>query len=611
MNQSLIFGEIRKLVQERVLTGNSPYALPMSDQQLRECNFFDLYPLDGGGGLFSHSIIPTIDDTEYARCILEKNALEEYGRLPYIDHKHFERWHCIEKGCWVNRFYFIVPLAKYYLLTGDESIARLLVDTILHFATTYPPPSGCEEIVKYHSDIYHSLESAYSIRSFEENQADESEVPFAWFDFQPASRMIHLLYAMYFLKDSPSISPDEWYRMIYLIYQHGEVIYYGESVRNVLIPRNNHQSLRGLALLYAGTYFEGLGLWREFIELGVKIVKFHSRESFASDGSLMENSPSYHAFQTWHVRDAALLSKSFGLNLSPELDEGLVRHKGFIQSVSDPSGMSVVINDGYPVRTSSFLRSLDFVDAGCAVSDTTYFEDAGMASLKNNDLFLFLDASPFTGRVSHYHGGKNAITLWFGGRPFLVDSGCSEYDDEMFSKWYKQSKAHSSLLINGVGDGIVTGIYEFSASGMATCSGWSQIDELVTISSNLTSTSPEWKDVSWNREIQVSPANIVTVRDVIWSTRDTCATLIFNLHPDVVLSKDGPDINLINGDVTLNVVCSGSSPIILEDAEGLCFANFQHHPTRQLLIKAQFRDSVIIETRFSANASPHAIQNTL
>jgi hypothetical protein len=40
------------------------------------------------------------------------DALRDFGTLPTLDIKRFERWRSVQKSCWINRFYWIVPLAK-------------------------------------------------------------------------------------------------------------------------------------------------------------------------------------------------------------------------------------------------------------------------------------------------------------------------------------------------------------------------------------------------------------------------------------------------------------------------------------------------------------------
>jgi hypothetical protein len=83
------------------------FAPPLSDALLRKHNFFELYPLDGGGYFIMKEHLETLDDLEIADKILNLKVLDSFGDLPNIDFKKFERWRSVEKSCWINRFYFM------------------------------------------------------------------------------------------------------------------------------------------------------------------------------------------------------------------------------------------------------------------------------------------------------------------------------------------------------------------------------------------------------------------------------------------------------------------------------------------------------------------------
>lgn len=53
---------------------------PLGDSLLRKCNFFELYPLDGGGSLIFRELFGTLDDMAIARKILKKRAMDDFGK---------------------------------------------------------------------------------------------------------------------------------------------------------------------------------------------------------------------------------------------------------------------------------------------------------------------------------------------------------------------------------------------------------------------------------------------------------------------------------------------------------------------------------------------------
>ena len=559
------------------------FKLPLRDALLKAHNFFDLYPLDGGGSLSFRSIAGEPDDAAITRKVMRRGLLKEWGSFPELDFSALERWRTVEKSCWLNRFYFIASMARTYWLTGDEVIARKVRDCVLHFIRHFPPPEGRDAIGEHIRYVYHIRDNDYNQRTYEENLADETDVRYVWFDFQPASRVLHLLYMLHFLRRSKSLSREDVAEINRAIYQHAETICIGEREFMELEKGDNHQSLRGLALLYAGTYFRGFGAWREFLRHGARICSFHIRKDFMSDGSLAENSPSYHCFETWHMRDAVLLSKQYGFKLCADADARLGRAVAFIHAMCQPDGYSPVISDGYPAHLAPFLETLPRVRRPKASAEALCFKDAGMGFYRDADRFLVFDASPFTGQFSHYHAGKNAVTLWYCGKPFLVDSGCPNYEDELFAKWYKKSEAHSSLLVDDRGDGSVIGTYNWSHWPEPRCGRWRETTGGLSISATLRSGAEGWAGVGWRRTVALRGDGGFELTDSVKSDRTVTASIVLNLHPDVRVLKRRDGLFLRNGSAVLRLDLDARTACGIGD--GLCYVDYRHRKNRQVRLR--------------------------
>ena len=549
---------------------------PVNDDLLRRHNFFELYPFDGGGCFIHREIVGTIDDDEIFDRIVKKSALGDFGQLPHLNFSKFERWRTIEKSCWMNRCYFLAPLAKKYWLTKDESIALLVKETILHFIANYRPPATKEEVGEHQKRVFWNRDHNYNSKSFDEYSKDETDVEYIWFDFQPASRIIHFLYAMHFLKDSPSVSPEDWSAFEKSIQEHARVIMIGEKYFDELAP-GNHQSLRGLALLFAAAFLAGTEDGKIFEEEGLRICDYHVRYDYFNDGVLREVSPSYHMFETWHMRDAFLLSRQYGFNLCPEAQEVLAKAGLFARSLAQPDGRSTVINDGYALQLDAFIASLPVTTGKAGDGASAFFNDAGLAFFRDEARYLMVDASPFTGSFSHYHSGKNALTYWHTSKPFLIDSACCSYDDPLFAQWYKKSDAHSTLLVEGHGDSCLKGTYEWLASASVKCDGWSRSKGKRRLSSTLSSPAAGWEGVLWRREIELEEKNGVALVDKVTTSKiGTALDFIFNLHPDVKPELAGKCVLLKNGGVTLRMSFDSETPFGIALLAGRAFIDFKH-----------------------------------
>ena len=570
---------------------NDNLKLPMSDRILEKFNFFELYPFDGGGNFITADIFKTIDDSRIAQDIL-KGSLEQFGTLPELDFAQFERWRSIEKSAWINRFYFIVPLAKYYCTTDDENIAKLVKDTMLYFIRNYLPPQTPEAIKAHLDYVYYIRDNDYNKNTYEENQCSDTNVKYIWFDFQPAIRMIHFLYALHFIKKSKSLSDAEFNEIIAGIKAHARLIAISESQFEKLKSPGNHQSLRGLALLYAGSIFND----KFFLSEGIRICKFHIENDYFSDGVLKEISPSYHVFETWHVRDAYILSQNYDFEVSLKHLETLVKASQFALSIQQPDGHLTVINDGYALYLPPFIESLPpavFYENSNRTSDKSYYPDAQLAFYKDSEQYLCFDASLNSGEFSHYHAGKNSITYICKEQPVLVDSGCCSYDDPDFFK-YKRAQAHSSMLVDGVGDGFFEGLYYCPHFAFPECRGWQENE----ISGRVKSSVPEWKDICWERKLRINPASIEIVDQVENNSGiEKEFTFIFNFHPQIECKiADIGEVLLFapNGRFTLNL--KTLQPFELQEKRGQCFLNLKHKKNPQLHIKISAQQKFSLKT---------------
>ena len=570
------------------------FKLPMSDELLAKFNFFELYPFDGGGNFINAEILGGIDDKKNAEDILD-GALAEFGTLPRLDFARFERWRSIEKSCWLNRCYFIVPLAKYYRMTGDEKIAALVRDTMLHFIRNYQPPQTPEEIKAHLDYVYYIRDNDYNRNTYEDNQRSETNVKYIWFDFQPASRIIHFLYAMHFIKNSSSLTDSEFDELSAGIKAHAQLIAISEGRYEKLTSPGNHQSIRGLALLYAGTFFKD----DFFLTEGIRICRFHIENDYFADGVLKEISPSYHVFETWHVRDAYILGLKHGFTVSAQHEKVLRGAAEFIRSMQQPDGCSTVIDDGYALFLSPFLKSLPtniLASDKARAQAVSYYPDAQLGFYRDAERYVCFDASLNPGRFSHYHAGKNAFTYFCGQEPIFIDSGCCSYDDPVFSD-YKQADSHSALLVNNAGDGVFDGLYYCPDYTTPECSGWRNNE----ITAKISSTVAEWQDITWTRTLKVKNKGLELSDEVeTISGTEKEFTFIFNLHPNIQSEIINSNQVLLKGNKG-KLLMSFETPLELEitQTSGKCFINAGHQQNTRIYINIKAGKSFFLNTKLT------------
>ena len=546
------------------------FEMPLPAELLVNRNFFELYPFDGGGRFIQQETAGSADDREIVKAILEGGALKDFGPSPEeIDFLKFERWSSIEKSCWINRMYFIVPLARVARQNGDLSLARKVRSILLRFSEAYPPPATCEDACKLHRDVLYARDHDYNAKGFD----FDAPIPYQWFDFQPASRIMNILHALWFLRDMKVFTPEDLETLEHLLYLHGQNIYWTEAH----VPREpgNHQALRGMALMLAASFFRDLPESRDWLKVAADVCEYHILHDFLEDGMIIDLSPSYHFFESWIVRDSLTLAKRENVSFSPAALERAEKIFEVCRTFRQPDGFSPAVNDAYSFDMSGFLASLP---TAAEPAEYRMLPKAGFAIHQGKEDFLLLDCSPLVDELSHYHGGKQAVTLFVHGVPFLADSGCCSYDDPDFSEYYKQPFAHSSLLVDGHGDGVIQGRYLWLHAAECTLSDWKD----GRISCAMATTAPGWEGVRWERKITIrEEAREIVLDDSVFSSRSIRMTFLFNLHSGVSVRKEDGTAILEHGGKTIRIRFPGA----FEMRESKSYRDFRKVPNRQLVFE--------------------------
>jgi hypothetical protein len=567
--------------QERIKS--LPFPVPIS--LIEKFPFFELYPLDGGGNFITGETFGTLDDSLITKQILNENVLKDFGTLPELDFARYERWRTVEKSCWINRFYFIVPLSKQAALTKNTKLARLVFDTILGFIRRYPAPEG-KEIGEHIRYVYDIRDNVYNKTPHAELQKDETDIRYCWFDFQPASRLLHWLYAIRLIADMGVITADEWDKLEKSVIQHADIILVGER-DFIPLKKGNHQSLRATVLLYAAALFPETNFGREYLDQGVRVIDFHIQKDYLSDGVLHEISPSYHAFETWHIRDSILLAETCGRQLCAEAHPLLSSAVKFLRAIRQPDGRTPVVDDGYPSAVDPFLETIPsrFQDT-TSLPPTRFYPDAGFAIWSSGKDYLMLDGTIFTGKSSHFHAGKNAPTIWKNGQPLLIDSGCCSYDDPLFETWYKRGESHSSLLIDGVGDGFNRSAYHWVEYPEIKCSGWEDRGASHYLQSTLTSNVPAWNGIEWKRSFSIEKSSgRITMEDRVTGASGKSLEFVFNFHPQARLELQSKGFCVArSGDNQTALSFQSDSPLELKIVQGKCYVDNRHQKNQQLRV---------------------------
>ena len=480
----------------------------------------DYIPKDQGGKFIQQAILGTEDD----RLIVEKirgGLLESVYGNP-IDWGKMEKTE-LEKSVWLNRFYYLPSFARQYYLTGDKACLDYMMDFIRRWIRENP------------------------------RDAKNSPSKYNWYDMQVAWRAIHLSWCLYLTEGS--LSPDDKSLIFHLQEEHSQILldHFGGQPLNEF----NHQAHGALAMLYLGVLFPDLPQSEELIEVAKRILNHHTEHAFYSDGGNVEQMFGYYPFEAHIFRDALLLCRVGQIPLPGKLVPLLHKMAGFISSVAQPDGTMPPVNDSYPMPVTSILKTLgDVLNTNFPVhtGKSAYFSDTQISIMRaeNATNNWYLLANPAMTIGAHAHAGKLAFNLWYNNQPFIIESGCCNYDNPMLVSWYRTSRAHNTVLIDGKSDEATSKPDQWAPKRNT---GNRIVDWLESSSFNYCrmvspEDEPDNLSVKWSRSLAIVKNSFVIVLDYFESIEKHDYEILVHL-PDIQVEDEGANGLLLKGNQQL------------------------------------------------------------
>ncbi len=244
-----------------------------------------------------------------------------------------------------------------------------------------------------------------------------------------------------------------------------------EHLRRNLTRHRNHRTLELYALLIVGLslpdYDDGLARFA-LDELGENLLT-----DVWTDGVHRECSTDYHCIALRSYLGAIANARAVGLDLPDGYIDRASLALDFALHIQRPDGLTPSFSDGDTVDFGELLAfgaelfdrddlrwaaSRGNAGARPASSDST-FPIGGYLTARSgwgagstaydNERFMLMDAGPI-GDGGHGHYDQLSIELFAEGRSLVVDPGRYTYVDNQWRQWFKGSKAHNTVTIDGL-----------------------------------------------------------------------------------------------------------------------------------------------------------------
>ncbi len=380
-------------------------------------NIGEYIPKDQGGKFIQMALINSEEDEKIVAAIRGGLIREVYGEP--TGWARYERTE-IEKSVWLNRLYFLPSFARMYHITGARSYLDHMMAIIRQWISDNP------------------------------RMPDSHRTTYNWRDMQVAWRSIHFSWC-YFLGEK-GLTAEEKKLIIDSLKEHAHILVtgFGQAKLNEF----NHQSHGALAMLYLGVLFPMLDEAEELRRKALIILNHHLANAFYADGGNVEQMFGYYPFQSHLFRDAFLLCTANGLEPPVNSLPMLRKMVNYLSAVERPDGTVPQVNDSYEMDVQPTIDTINEIVGVMALTEkqgSLYLPDSQVAVIRDkgkNGWYLLANPASVIG--AHAHAGRLGFEMWYAGTPLLIESGCCNYDDPALVSWYRTTRAHNSVIIDGV-----------------------------------------------------------------------------------------------------------------------------------------------------------------
>jgi len=557
------------------LTGKSH----IPDSLWRQYDYLDLYPLDGGASFIVDEYAQTRSDREVVAKLLSGELLRAWGgdpeNLDWFRHFGIEE---LELNGWLQRWYFVPSIARVSFLDGDEKLAQIILTLFSEWEKHVGYPKDKDDVIAREEK---SLNWDYK---FQRGllSPEEQNVPWEWYDFQPAYRLLVLLVTVQFLRNSPTMiaRSDDLLRWIAA---HANSILW--ITQHYGYKYGNHHTLRMMCMYLAGALVqhENAQAWRE---TALEMQTRHIGEDFFDDGMYKESLPGYTPFIITHFREVLLSALANGRKVPDIFEQTLRRALRMLKTLVMPDGYLPVINDGPRVNITGMIELIEhYLPASSEKTKTFHLnKPSGFSVFRDDHNYLVFDANYAEG--SHVQAGKLGFILWRDSEPFIIEGGCCNYDNPDFQPYFRRGWAHSTLLVDGEEDAIWKSFWVWQERAHPVIVDSAEGDQPFV---RATSDGFKRLGVDWTRTIAHPDGDSFIITDEVKNESAAPRAFTFRFivaHDDVETDPDNHQARIKGKNSTLTLTASLDCDVQTSRVKSNFFGDMREVPCIDFVVKS-------------------------
>ena len=443
----------------------------------------------------------------------------------------------------LNRHQYFSTLGRAYWLTGDEKYAEMLVAHWESWFDETPPKTGVNWLS--------SLELAF--------------------------RAISWIWAFHFVKNSPSLTPEIFLKLLKNLYLHGRHL---ETYLSTYFSPNTHLTGEALGLYFLGLFLPELEDAARWKRSGYRIMLDALDFQIRKDGVYCEQSSHYHRYTTDFYANLLILRQREGLPIDAKHRTKTAQLFDFLLAITQPNGETPLIGDddggrlyflderpindfrptlaigatlltrgdlkfvaGKPTAELLWLlgpeglRTFDELTTILPKKQSQSFPESGFFVLrdtwKRGANYVLVDCGPH-GFLNggHAHADALSFVLSFASQPVFVDSGTYNYTSDLEARrLFRSSSAHNCLTVNGESSSEPNTAFSWRSTASGVLLGWSDGAEQIRFRGRHDGFARF--GIQYVREIALHQDKTVTIDDIIESEKDNSFALNFILSPQM------------------------------------------------------------------------------
>ncbi len=325
---------------------------------------------------------------------------------------------------------YLTPVINEYARTGDPQLLKDVVDIVLDWSRSNPPPEGAHRR--------------------------------AWHDGSVVKRTGVLLILLNAYRQQGASPRLPVQALMALIHQHARAVASPERYMGL----GNHGLRQDMSLYFVATgvpEFKASPGWRRLAE---ERLRRQIREGFTAEGVWREHSPGYHVYVMLRLHDLTRFMQALGIDEPEWLRQHVLRSQHYLAHVMTPEGNLPPVGDtnlkplpdAYPIRLPALRYTVTGGREGRPPSERVgFFPGAGEVTFRRtwgptpadvrDSLYLHLHAdSP--GRFGHRHEDALSFILYAHGNWWVIDPGKYRPRKDAFREYVVGQWAHNTYVLN-------------------------------------------------------------------------------------------------------------------------------------------------------------------